>query len=128
RLTEPIPERGLVAAVAGAAVEADAADQAVGFLQRDGKAARSPGGVVLPHASDPLAPIGFSVGMRYGADPASDFPIPGQRDEVSKIVIAVGSDAQPRCFDDDAGWCHQPSSTVGVISIFSGSGCQPDSH
>src|SRR4029077_4402309 len=61
RLTEPIPERGLFAAVARAAVEADAADQAIGFLQRDGKAARSPGRVVLLHASDPLAPIGFRV-------------------------------------------------------------------
>src|ERR1700730_359170 len=42
RLTEPISERGLFAAIASAAVEADASDQAVGFLQRAGKAARSP--------------------------------------------------------------------------------------
>ena len=77
RLTEPISERGFFAAVASAAVEADATDQAVGFLQHDSKAAGSPGRVVLLHTSDPFAPIGFSVGMRYGADPASDFPIAG---------------------------------------------------
>jgi hypothetical protein len=94
RLTQPIPERGLLAAVTGAAVEPHTADQAVGFLQRDSEAKRPSGRVVLLHASDPLAPVGFGVGMRNGPDPAGDFPIAGERHQVGKVVIAVGPDAR----------------------------------
>jgi hypothetical protein len=63
-LAQPVPERRLFAAVAGATVEPHAADQAVGFLQRDCEAARPAGQVILLYASYPLAPIGFALAGR----------------------------------------------------------------
>ena len=88
-LAHPITERGLFAAVTGAGVEPHTADQAVGLLQRDSEASRPTGCVVLLHASDPFAPVGFRVGMRNGPDPAGDFPIAGERHQVGQVVIAV---------------------------------------
>jgi hypothetical protein len=99
----PITERGLFAAVTGGTVETHAADQTVGFLQRDSEAARPAGCVVLLHASDPLAPVGFGVRMRNGPDPAGDFPIAGERHQVGKVIIAVCPDAQLRRLDHHAG-------------------------
>jgi hypothetical protein len=43
RLTEPVGEGWFGTSIARVAVEAHAADEAVGFLQRDGKASRSTG-------------------------------------------------------------------------------------
>src|SRR6266550_7972251 len=94
-LTQPITKRRLVAAVTRSAVETHAADQTVGFLQRNGEAVRATGGVVLLHAGDPLAPIRFGVRMRYRTDPAGDFPTAGQRHKIGKVVVAVCSHSQP---------------------------------
>ena len=63
-LAQPITERGLFTAVTCRSVETHAADQTIGFLQRDSKAMRPSGRVVLLHASDPLMPVGFGVGIR----------------------------------------------------------------
>src|SRR5215831_8439640 len=59
RLAQPITERRLVAPVAGVTVKPHAADQAIGFLQRDREPSRLAGRVILLYVSDPLAPIGF---------------------------------------------------------------------
>jgi hypothetical protein len=113
-LAQPVPERRLFAAVAGATVEPHAADQTVGFVQRDCEAARPAGRVILLYASYPLAPIGFTLGVRYRSDPARDFPVAGQRHKIDKVVVAVCSNSQPLGFDDHAArsgrWCpHSPS-------------------
>ena len=73
RLAQPITERRLVVTVASATVKPHAADQAVGFLQRDCEPARLAGRVILLYASDPLAPIDFAIGVRYCTRPARDF-------------------------------------------------------
>ena len=88
-LAQPITERGLFAAVTGGSVETYATDQTVGLLQGDSEATRPAGCMVLLHASDPLAPVGYGIRMRNGTDRACDFPIAGERHQVGKVVIAV---------------------------------------
>ena len=88
-LTQPMTERGLFAAVTGGSVETYAADQTVGFLQRDSEATGPAGRVVLLHTSNPVAAVGFGIGMPNGPDPAGDFPIAGERHQVGKIGIPV---------------------------------------
>ena len=91
RLAHPIAERGFFTFVAGAAVEAHAADQAVGLLQRNGEASGPAGCMVLPDERDPFAPVCLAVRMRHRRDPASDLPVVDQRDQVGKIIIAQRS-------------------------------------
>ncbi len=101
RLAHPIAERGFFTSVAGAAVEAHAANQAISLFQCNREAQRTTGCVVLLHECNPVSPVCFGIGMRHRRDPASDLPVVDQRDQVGKIIIAQRSDLQPLGFDDD---------------------------
>jgi hypothetical protein len=64
-LAQPITERMFFAFVARAAVEARTANQAVGLLQRHGKAPRTAGCLILLHVRDLRSPVRFCVRMRH---------------------------------------------------------------
>src|SRR5580698_9934629 len=65
-----------------------------------------PGFVILAHEVNPRSAIRITIRVRYICHPAGDLPISDQLDQLPQIVIAQWSDAQPRCFDDDAEWRH----------------------